>query len=173
MMAVLFPETFLFSVEEKEGVLQIEKLYVHISSKKEKRHLCPCLFTAFHNRNLMVSPPIRYSVLLLILLSVCVCVCVCVFTRLSFQLWVLFHTVVGFVLPMDWKSDSRGRGGSQAVVGKEAGGVFDFKGSFLKFPLNLSVFACQVFLSSLSFFYTHKKKKERKKGKLNGAKTGS
>jgi len=74
---------------------------------------------------------------------------------------------------MDWKSDSRGRGGSQAVVGKEAGGVFDFKGSFLKFPLNLSVFACQVFLSSLSFFYTHKKKKERKKGKLNGAKTGS
>jgi len=86
MMAVLFPETFLFSVEEKEGVLQIEKLYVHTSSKKEKRHLCPCLFTAFHNRNLMVSPPIRYSVLLLILLcvSVCVCVCVCVCFHSSF-----------------------------------------------------------------------------------------
>jgi len=73
---------------------------------------------------------------------------------------------------MDWKSDRRGREGSQAVVGKGAGGVFDFKGSFLKFPLNLSVFACQVFLSSLSFFYTHTQK-ERKKGKLNGAKTGS
>jgi len=102
-----------------------------------------------------------YSLFCLIIdSSLRVCVCVCVFTRLSFQLWVLFHTVVGFVLPMDWKSDRRGREGSQAVVGKGAGGVFDFKGSFLKFPLNLSVFACQVFLSSLSF-YTHTQK-ERK-----------
>ena len=104
--------------------------------------------------------PIRYSVLLLILLCVCVCVCVCVFTRLSFKLWVLFHTVFGFVLPMDWKSDRRGSESSQAVVGKGYRGDFDFKGSFLKFPLNLSVFACQVFLSSLFFL---KKKIEEKK----------
>lgn len=90
------------------------------------------------------------------------CVCVCVFTRLSFQPWVLFHTVVGFVLPMDWKSDRRGREGSQAVVGKGDGADFDFKGSFLKFPLNLSVFACQVFLSSLFFFYKKRKEEEKK-----------
>ena len=166
MMVVLFSRNLSFQCWRK-GRCSPNREIVHTSSKKEKRHLCPCLFTAFHNRNLMVFPPIRYSVLLLILL--CVCVCVCVFTRLSFQLWVLFHTVVGFVLPMDWKSDRRGREGSQAVVGKGAGGVFDFKGSFLKFPLNLSVFACQVFLSSLSF-YTHTKRKKRK---LKGAKTGS
>ena len=144
-----FPETFLFSVEGKEGVLQIEKLYVQVRRRRKDTCVLVCLFTAFQNRNLMVCPP--YSLFCLIIDS-SLCVCVCVFTRLSFKLWVLFHTVFGFVLPMDWKSDRRGSESSQAVVGKGYRGDFDFKGSFLKFPLNLSVFACQVFLSSLFFF---------------------
>ena len=96
-----------FSVLKKRKVFS--KYRNCTSSKKKKRHLCPCLFTAFHNRNPYSLSP--YSLFCLIIDSP-----VCAFYSSFFPRF--FFTLVGFLLPMDWKSERRGREGSQAG-GKE------------------------------------------------------
>jgi hypothetical protein len=108
--------------------------------KKKKRHLCPCLFVVFHSRN----PHGLFSPFLI--LSYYWFFSVFCYSS-SLEPKALFHTLVYFVLLMDWKSDGSRREGGQASAEGKRRNRFRFQVSLPKFPLSSSVFASQVFLS--------------------------
>lgn len=156
MMVVLFSGNFPVQCWRCSPSLEIVEV-----PRKNKGHLCPCLFTAFHRRN----PHGLFS--LFVILSYYWFFCVLFFPYSSF-----FPALGSFSHPRllrvtDGLEKWRRRESSQPVVKERDRGEISISSKFAEVSFELCLPARSFFPSSS---FTDENKKKRK---LKGAKTGS